>query len=96
MTKMVYRKTCDQILYALLSPIPFDLVILKKKFFRAVYWLAARAIIGSLAMQLSFMNGPFDFCFSDLRTSHLPAVLLRDDPLEFKMMLHGTIRNNDF
>ena len=30
MTEMVYRKTCDQILYALLSPIPFDLLILKK------------------------------------------------------------------
>lgn len=37
-------------------------------------------------MQLSFMNGPFDFCFSDLRTLHLLAVLLRDDPLEFKVM----------
>ena len=48
-------------------------------------------------MQLSFMNGPFDFCFFDLRTSQLLAVLLRDDPLEFKMMmLHGTIRNDDF
>lgn len=42
-------------------------------------------------MQLSFMNGPFDFCFFDLRTSQLLAVLLRDDPLEFK-----TIRNDDF
>ena len=30
MTKMVYRKTCDQILYALLSPISFDLLIKKK------------------------------------------------------------------
>ena len=47
-------------------------------------------------MQLSFMNGPFDFCFSDLCTLHLPAVLFPDDPLEFKMMLHGTIRNDDF
>ena len=47
-------------------------------------------------MQLSFMNGPFDFCFSDLRTSQLLAVLLRDDPLEFKVMLHGTIRKDDF
>ena len=47
-------------------------------------------------MQLSFMNGPFDFCFSDLRTLHLLAVLLPDDPLEFKMMLHGKIRNDDF
>ena len=27
MTKMVYRKTCDQILYALLSQISFDLLI---------------------------------------------------------------------
>ena len=47
-------------------------------------------------MKLSFMNGPFDFYFSDLRTLHLLAVLLPDDPLEFKMMLHGTIRNDDF
>ena len=30
MIKIVYRKTCDQILYALLSPISFDLLILKK------------------------------------------------------------------
>ena len=30
MTKMVYRKTCDQILYALLSQISFDLLIFKK------------------------------------------------------------------
>ena len=30
MSKMVYRKTCDQILYALLSQILFDLLILKK------------------------------------------------------------------
>ena len=47
-------------------------------------------------MQLSFMNGPFDFCFFDLRTFHLLVVLLRDDPLEFTVMLHGTIRNDDF
>ena len=42
------------------------------------------------------MNGPFDFCFFDLRTLHLLAVLLRDDPLEFKVMLHETIRKDDF
>lgn len=30
MTKMVYRKTFDQILYALLSQISFDLLIFKK------------------------------------------------------------------
>ena len=30
MIKIVYRKTCDQILYALLSQISFDLLILKK------------------------------------------------------------------
>ena len=30
MTKMGYRKTCDQILYELLSPISFDLLIKKK------------------------------------------------------------------
>ena len=29
MTEMVYRKTCDQILYALLSQILFDLLMKK-------------------------------------------------------------------
>ena len=47
-------------------------------------------------MQLSFMNGPFDFCFFDLRPLQLLAVLLRGDPLEYKVMLHGTIRKDDF
>ena len=92
MTKIVYRKTCDQILYALLSPIPFDL---KKKVIPCSILISYKSH-NRISCQLSFMNGPFYFCFLDLRTSHLLAVLLRDDPLEFKVMLHGTIRNDDF